>query len=244
LSGSRKILWIRASVFALVLPGLLGLPGPALAGEGDAGQMTNVQLVEESIRGAVAEALSTFPKGQTAARVIPLGKSDVNALVEAILVEEMTSRNLPIDVPPEEEAAVIANAVGPGDSAAIVDPGAIGDSPGPLLFYRVNDFSFRYADIFRRMVIGPKRVRRLARTDLHLRLSDPGGQTIVWSQNVSHSAVDVVPYGDVDALETTTYAWGHPERRPSTLSRLYEPLIVAGIVGGLVFLFYSNQSGD
>lgn len=228
---------------ALLIPGLLGVSAPALAGD-DADQRTNVEMAEESIRGAVATALATFPKGGGAARVIPLGKSDVNALVEAILVEEMAGRGLAVEVPPSGEAETIARAVGDSDSVGVEDAAAFGDVQGPLLFFRVNDFSFRYDDIYRRFVFGPKRVRRLARVDLHLRLTDADGQTVVWSENGSHSAVDVVPYGDVESLESKTYAFAQPAREPGTLSRLYEPLIVAGIVGGLVYLFYSNQSGD
>lgn len=227
----------------LLLPGLLGLPAPALCRAGNE-HMTNVELGEQAIRGAVSAALASFPKGQGAARVVPLGTSDVNPLVAAVLVEEMAARSLPVAAPTAEEAAAIANAVGEGDSAALVDPSVVGDSPGPILFFRVNDFAFRYADIYRRLMFGPKRVRRLCRIDLHLRLSDVGGETIVWSENASHSAVDVVPYGSVGLLESKGVPWAAPERQPGTLARLYEPLIVAGIVGGLVFLFYSNQSGD
>ncbi len=244
MSGYRKRPLFRAVVSALLAPGLLGVSAPAFAGGGDADQMTNVELAEESIRGAVVAALATFPQGHGAARVVPLGKSDVNSLVEAILVEEMSARGFAVEVPPSGEADVIAQAVGESDTSAVDDPAAAGDARGALLFFRVKDFTFRYADIYRRFVFGPKRVRRLSRVELHLRLTDAGGQAIVWSENGSHSAADIVPYGLVDALESKSYAFAKPEREPGTLARLYEPLIVAGIVGGLVFLFYSNQSGE
>jgi hypothetical protein len=116
--------------------------------------------------------------------------------------------------------------------------------PFALLTYRVTDFSFRYADVYRKFYVGPKRIVRVAKIDLHLRLSEIGGDAIVWSKNTAHSASDVIPSGFATHAESTTYAFAKPERSPSTLTRLYEPLLVSAIVGGLVFLFYSNQSGD
>ena len=85
---------------------------------------------------------------------------------------------------------------------------------------------------------------RLAQVELHMRLMEEGGRRVTWSKNVQHSTSDVISYGSAAYLESAAYAFAKPERSPSFLTKLYEPLIVTAIVGGLVFLFYSNQSGD
>jgi hypothetical protein len=243
LSGIVRSGGARLAVALAVLPGIVGLPAAGRAAEG-AEHRTNVELAEEAIRGAVGEALATYPKdGGGLVRLAPLSTSDVNPLVESVLVEEMAARGLPVVVATGADS--LASAAGVVDSTDVApdsaDPGAWDDA---RLFYRVTDFSFRYADIYRKMMFGPRRIRRLAKVDLHLRLAAAGGPRIVWSENVAHSAADVVPFGKADLLESKTYAFAKPERGQSTLSKLYEPLIVGSIVGGLVFLFYSNQSGD
>ncbi len=243
MSGIARSGWGRLVVLLLVAPGIVGLPACARAEEGTE-HRTNVELAEEAIRGAVSEALLTYPRGEGIVRVVPLAKSDVNPIVEAVLVEEMASRGLPFVVTSD----VALSEPDTGAAAAASDPSfaEVADMPSDdaRLFYRVTDFSFRYTDVYRKYVVGPRRIRRLAKVDLHLRLASPRESAIVWSENVAHSAADVVPFGKADLLESKTYAFAKPERGQSALARLYEPLIVGGIVGGLVFLFYSNQSGD
>ncbi len=235
MSGFARSVWIRLFVAFVVAPGIVGLPASARAGEG-AEYRTNVGLAEEAIRGAVGDALQTYPRGEGVVRVGPLVAADVNPLVEAILVEEMAARGIPL---------VVASGVDSVASSGAAWFAASEPVPSEArLQFRVTDFSFRYTDVYRKMVLGPRRIRRLAKVDLHMRLTLPGSSLIVWSENVTHSAADVVPFSKADILETKAYAFAKPERGQSTMARLYEPLIVGGIVGGLVFLFYSNQSGD
>lgn len=240
----------------LVAPGIVGLPAAGSASE----HPTNVELAEEAIRGAVGEALVTFPRSAAPVQVVSLGASDVNTLVESVLVEEMAARGLALEVATPDVAAALARAAPDtgavdtaGGASAEAPPAPLGHSaPGAAdagldsarLFYRVTDFSFRYADIYRKLLVGPRRIRRLAKVDLHLRLAPAGARTIAWSENATHSTSDVIPYGQADLLESKTFAFAKPERGGGTLARIYEPLIVTGIVGGLVLLFYSNQSGN
>lgn len=265
----------RLAVAWLVAPGIVGLPAAARA-SGAPELRTNIELAEEAIRGAVGDAFRTLPRPEGPVRVVPIGTSDVNTLVESVLVEELSTRGMLVEVAAPSEAAALDAQIDATEPAAAPRGGAAGDAPAApaegeadaggapadrasadvsehasgadvgeaRLFFRVTDFSFRYADIYRRMLVGPKRIRRLAKTELHFRLAHAGSRSVAWSENTSHSAADVIPYGKADLLESKTYAFAKPERASGTLARLYEPLIVTGIVGGLVFLFYSNQSGD
>lgn len=295
----------RRIVAARLAFSILAQPAAAFAGD-DEVRLTNIEVAEEAIRGAVREALNTLPAPQGDVRLFPLGTSDVNGLVESILVEELAARGYPVEVATPAEAAALGTADAAADAAESAAPNeqddeaedeegspaggsgaqqpagllaqlraaqdsmaaAEGDTEagrpaagasrlggtvtseadvtvGRSLFsYRVTDFSFRYADIYRKFLVGPRRIRRLAKIDLHLRLCEDGGRRVVWSENVAHSVSDVIPHGAAYLLESTAFAFARPERTPGVFARMYEPLIVGGIVGGLVFLFYSNQSGD
>ena len=48
----------------------------------------------------------------------------------------------------------------------------------------------------------------------------------------------------LDSVEDEEYAFCKPTRNEFKWSRLIEPLAVAGIITGLVFLFFSNQSEE
>jgi hypothetical protein len=335
----------RRALAAALIVSMLAPAGSALAADASL-ERTNIEMAEEAIRGAIREALETFPPATADLRLIPLGNSDANPLVEGVLVEELAARGYPVEIAtPREVQAVLGetlaepnagggaagpaagdaapggpdsgNPAGPADSstleggAAPADPGAMegaatdagdttdsattvdGERPKPAglaaqiramrdaeaasgavgepapastpvspvvdplseaevdllanratFSYRVTDFDFRYADIYRKMFVGPKRIRRLAQVELHMRLTEEGGRRVTWSRNVQHSTSDVITYDAAAHLESTAFAFAKPERAPSFLTRLYEPLVVGAIVGGLVFLFYSNQSGD
>lgn len=341
----------KGALAAALIVSMLAPAGSAFAVDTSL-ERTNIQMVEEAIRGAIREALETFPPPTADLRLMPLGNSDANPLVESVLVEELAARGYPVEIatPQEvqallgevqrvESAAGATAAPGPaapaagdpgdaepgsaetGDSGVPVDSAAVdagaADTAGatgtegaatetgeseleaalerprkagglaaqlraardsaaaletesvpsdpatsPVISeannlsvedllasratfsYRVTDFDFRYADIYRPAFVGPKRIRRLAQVELHMRLMEEGGRRVTWSKNVQHSASDVISYGSASHLESTSFAFAKPERSPSFLTRLYEPVIVGAIVGGLVFLFYSNQSGD
>lgn len=338
----------RRVLAAALIVSMLVPAGSAFAADASL-ERTNIEMAEEAIRGAIREALETFPPATADLRLIPLGNSDANPLVEGVLVEELAARGYPVEIAtPREVQAVLGetltepNAGGgpagsaagdaapgasesgnpavPADSTALegsagdaaADPGATDGAatdaggttdsataveherprppaglaaqiramrdaeaasqgegePAPAstpvrpvvdplseaevdllanratFSYRVTDFDFRYADIYRKMFVGPKRIRRLAQVELHMRLTEEGGRRVTWSRNVQHSTSDVISYDAAAHLESTAFAFAKPERAPSFLTRLYEPLVVGAIVGGLVFLFYSNQSGD
>ena len=335
----------RRALAAALIVSMLAPAGSAFAADAHL-ERTNIEMAEEAIRGAIREALETFPPATADLRLIPLGNSDANPLVEGVLVEELAARGYPVEIAtPREVQALLGetvaepnagggaagsaagdagdggsdsgNPAGPADSSALedgaapTDPDAAegaatdagdttnsattvdGERPKPAglaaqiramrdaeaasgaegepapastpvspvvdpiseaevdllanratFSYRVTDFDFRYADIYRKMFVGPKRIRRLAQVELHMRLTEEGGRTVTWSRNVQHSTSDVISYNAAAHLESTAFAFAKPERAPSFLTRLYEPLVVGAIVGGLVFLFYSNQSGD
>jgi len=111
-----------------------------------------------------------------------------------------------------------------------------------ILSYRVSEMEFRYPRVFRRFWFGPKRVDRLARVRIDFRLMD--GPDLLWAESAEHLVTDRVPRGALPFLETDQFPFARPEMPEGRGGRLVEPLVVAGVIGGLIVLFYANQAGD
>ncbi|MBN1826358.1 MAG: TonB family protein [Candidatus Eisenbacteria bacterium] len=133
---------------------------------------------------------------------------------------------------PEEETVA--------GSEEIVDEAEPGS--GAVLHYRVSEMELRYPQVSRRLWFGPKRVDRLARTRIDFRLMD--GSTLLWAESSEHLVTDRVPFGAIRFLETDQFPFARPEMPESGGGRIIEPLAVAGVIGGLIVLFYANQAGN
>ncbi len=111
----------------------------------------------------------------------------------------------------------------------------------PVLAYRVSELEFIYPSAGRKLWFGPKRVTRFGRTRIELRLED--GEDVIWASSAEHYVSDQVPAGALFALEGSNYEFSRPPL-PEGSGKLVEPFIIAGIVGGMIALFYTNQAAD
>jgi hypothetical protein len=75
-------------------------------------------------------------------------------------------------------------------------------------------------------------------------LIETGSGEIVWVGDTQKRYEDVISYSLLEKVEDPEYSFTRPERKEIRLSRLIEPLVVGGVVIGLVFLFFSNQSNE
>ena len=100
----------------------------------------------------------------------------------------------------------------------------------------------RYPRVKRKFWLGPKRVDRYARVRIDLRWKKEND--VLWAESVEHYASDRVPFGALRYLENDAYAFAKPELSGGSGGRFVEPLAVAGVIGGLVLLFYANQTGE
>jgi hypothetical protein len=73
-------------------------------------------------------------------------------------------------------------------------------------------------------------------------LVDPATRQVLWARSVSEQAVDVVRRGDLNVAQTGSAGLVPLPPRAGGGTRLLEPLIVVGVVTGLVVLFYSNRN--
>ena len=112
------------------------------------------------------------------------------------------------------------------------------------LSYQIIRMSLGYSKISRKYWLGSKRVDREGQIDLFAQLYETGSGEIVWVGEAQKRYEDVISYSLLEKVEDPEYSFTRPERKEIRFSRLIEPLVVGGVVIGLVFLFFSNQSNE
>ncbi len=127
------------------------------------------------------------------------------------------------------------------ESAKKEDPASAGGEY--RLSYQIIHLAVAYTDISRSWLFW-KRVERSARADLFVQLIDLSTGDVTWVGEIHKEYGDKIPYGDLKAVEDAQYDFTRPSRSEFKMSRILEPIVVGGIVVGLVYLFFSNQSGE
>lgn len=158
------------------------------------------------------------------------------------------------DQPDEPPSNVTPGPGGPGPRARAGGAGAAPGAPevlnpvpegeGLVLTFRLIEFGVTYHDSWRRGFLGQKVVERLASVNVYCRLVSGSAENVLWVGGGKSERLDIVPKSKLDLLEGqgSSYPFKRPELPPQPFSRILEPALVAGIIGGLVFLFYSNQN--
>jgi hypothetical protein len=112
------------------------------------------------------------------------------------------------------------------------------------LSYQIIKMSLKYPRISRRYWLGAKQVEREAELGVFAQLVEMKSGDIVWVGDTQKNHEDIIGYSLLEQVEDPEYAFTRPERKEIRLGRLIEPMIVGGVVIGLVYLFFSNQSND
>ena len=152
---------------------------------------------------------------------------EANWLVQSVLVEALTDRG----------HAILTGNIG---SAAGEDEGG---SPSYEISYRIVACETAYPRAWREWVVGSRKVERRTTVDIRFQLSD-ATKTILWAGSGQRDKRDIVPGGRVAELTTPGQAFTAPELQTGGWDRIIEPVVVAGIVGGLIYLFYTSKSAD
>jgi hypothetical protein len=112
------------------------------------------------------------------------------------------------------------------------------------LSYQIVRLSVAYTDISRPWWLFSKRVERSARADLFVQFIDLATGDIAWVKEIHKEYGDTIPYSKLKLVEDAQYDFTRPSRSEFKMARILEPLVVGGIVVGLVYLFFSNQSSN
>lgn len=131
----------------------------------------------------------------------------------------------------------------PGASSGFVDPAAGGGGEPQLfeLHARVDEAGVSYVRRTRSFPFGVKGYERLVSMRASATLLDSRTGQVAWAKSATASLTDVVPKREIAYVSGGSAAWNPPLPQGSGF-RILEPLIVTGVVVGLVVLFYSNRN--
>ena len=126
----------------------------------------------------------------------------------------------------------------------VYSPGAQKGGEGSMLRfeYWVLDFDLSYPKIYRSYLIGGKKVKRSADVKLLAKLIDPSDESVAWIGEASRSHEDQFAYKLLPDVEAGMFAFTKPPRTTTKWGKLVEPVVVGGILVGLIYLFFSNQN--
>jgi hypothetical protein len=183
------------------------------------------------------------------------------SMADAIRVAEERGREDGEDAREEEAAAV-------GDTVPEVVEGMIGEPAGAapdtlgmpavsdsgavaplraripadyLLRFRVVECAVTYPKSYRKSPLGGRTVERLASVNVYATLVQESRERVIWVGHGDSERLDHVPASKLPLLEGSTFPFTQPELESRGLGAYVEPILVLGIVAGLIYLFYSNQ---
>jgi hypothetical protein len=120
---------------------------------------------------------------------------------------------------------------------APTDPG----TPVVELHVRVDGEGVSYVRRIHKFPFGLKAYERLTTMRASATWRDPKTGEVFLAKSASASVTDIVPKGDVAYATGGSRVFDAPVPRGNGI-RFVEPLIVVGVVAGLVVLFYSNRN--
>jgi len=178
---------------------------------------TNMDLLVETMASAVDESLARIEMPDDAATapllVVAQSKHDANWMVEHLLANRLLTRGFSVTL-----------------DSTTVQPTSM------RLSYRVLDLGISAHSGLR----GSK-VSRQGRVTLALRLSDEGDDVVHWQDEITRTQRDRIPKNQLAILQHDQFKFAKTELEEQTWSKFVEPVIVSTVLGGLIYLFFSNR---
>jgi hypothetical protein len=116
---------------------------------------------------------------------------------------------------------------------------------GRVVEFEVADLGLAYPRVHRSAFFGHKRVEREARARIFARLVDQERGSILWADQAESRQSDEVEASRLPELEDKNPAdYLEATVPPERWNKLVEPVVVTGIIAGLIILFFSNQSSN
>lgn len=129
----------------------------------------------------------------------------------------------------------------PGMSTSPGDAPTDSGTPTVELHVRVDGEGVSYVRRIHKFPFGLKAYERLTTMRASATWRDPKTGEVFLAKSASASVTDIVPKGDVAYATGGSRVFDVPVPRGNGV-RFVEPLIVVGVVAGLVVLFYSNRN--
>ncbi len=178
---------------------------------------SNMDVIVGAIEGAIDEALgqSELP---TDASNLPIfvaaqGRHDANWLVDHVLTQRLLERGFSV--------AADSNKVG---------------LDGMRLSFRILDLGITGQSGLR-----GDHIDRQSRVTLALRLSRESTSEVYWQDEITRLRADQIPKKQLEILQHSTHKFAQTELEEQSWSKFVEPMIVSTVLGGLIYLFFSNR---
>jgi len=146
----------------------------------------------------------------------------------------------------QEAAAAVGDTLHPVEETPQAQdeeqPGEGAPQTGVVLEYRVTELEVTYPRRWRSSLFGSEMVERSARAGITFRMLDKLSGRVLWADSGRAAATDVVPQKLLAYLEVVEEGGRPAKPDVGGLGRVVEPIVVSGIVIGLVFLFYSSRT--
>ena len=191
--------------------------------------LTNFELLEQVCAEATDELIENMPaipEGSFILLFKARGVGKIEFVFENVLLKKMT------------DAGFRVTTKSPSDK----DEGT--EKPDYEFSYQIIRFTLKYPEISRNYWIGAKEVERLSEIGIFSQLIELSSGDIIWVGETQKKYEDTIAYSLLDRVEDPQHDFTKPPRKQLQLSRLVEPIIVTGIVTGLVYLFFSNQTSE
>ena len=192
----------------------------------------------DSVAGMVAADLlrgSTIPAGHAVRISTPFPGDTLGFLAQRV-VEQLRRQGAVVRLVPTRATA---------DAGLMADdPPARprGDSTDLQLNIEVRSAGVSYVRAIRKLAFGVRGYQRLASMRVGASLVDLSTREVLWARSASASAMDEVRKRDLSYAQSGSGGLSPALPRAGGGTRLLEPLIVVGVVTGLVVLFYSNRN--
>ncbi len=216
------------------------LPGsqtPPATGERQGVPATGDEEPSEPDSAAVAGERGAEPETGTGEEQTPAG-GELPAVVQQRRQERL-QREAEEQARRQAEAAAAQTEASP--APVEVDLTRALPAEGEVVLYRVAELEVSYPWIKRSWVVGPRRYGRLATVRLRAsHLTQPGLRVGEVAQG-DRIAIDEFPGWARSYLEGPQYPFAISQPEQKSMQRYVEPVFVAAVVSGLVYLFYENQ---
>ena len=178
---------------------------------------TNMDLLVETVASAVDAGLAQMQMPDDTATapllVVSQSKHDANWMVDHLLADKLLARGFSVTL--DSTSAQLSRM---------------------RLSYRVLDLGITGQSGLR-----GSQVDRQGRVTLALRLSDERDDTVHWQDEITRTRRDQVPKTQIEILQHDKLKFAQTELEEQTWSKFVEPVIVSTVLGGLIYLFFSNR---
>ncbi len=187
---------------------------------------TNLELVEMAIRQAIDSVDVSRPPDASLIQIKVEGAGSGGWLVKTVTSEHLLKNGW----------RVLAEDTS-SDTTSLIKPDYV-------LSLKVASLGLIYGRQWRRYLVGPTLVERVARAAVYYELVDRRTNAIVASSSVKGELSDIVPAGMLNSLIDERHDFASPELEKSRWDQYLEGGLVIAIMGVLVYLFYSNRTAS